>query len=170
MSQIYFPDALSEYANQGIAHHNERATARDTFNTGDSELRASGGGHRSFCSIKEDEDYYRASLVIGVDRTADIAGGGGTGGPGGGPPPDGGPSGPIESGAPAGTGSGGSLVPGSWISLNRNQQNLAIPGFSPPVSHLRLLTADARNTVGKMLLKFGSFRVERRPTNHGVSK
>ena len=103
MSQIYFPDALSEFINLNVAPYNERAAGRDTFNAGDSVLRASGGGHGSFCSIKEDEDRYVASLVVGVDRTAEISGGGGPGG--GGPPPDGDPGGANSA--------GGSLVPGA---------------------------------------------------------
>jgi hypothetical protein len=111
MSQIYFPDALSEFINQNVAPYNERAAGRDTFNAGDNVLLASGGGHGSFCSIKEDEDFYLASLVIGVDRTAEAAGGNATGGPGGpgagGPPPDGPPPGGAAS-----SGSAGSLVPG----------------------------------------------------------
>jgi protocatechuate 3,4-dioxygenase beta subunit len=89
MSQIYFPDALSTYIYENIAPYDERASARDTINKTDDVLAQSGGGHGSFCSIKEDADSYLASLVIGVDRQADIAGGNqGPGGPGG-PPPGG---------------------------------------------------------------------------------
>jgi protocatechuate 3,4-dioxygenase beta subunit len=66
-SQIYFPDALSEFIYLNVAPYNARATRRDTFNAGDSVLAASGGERGSFCSIKEDADAYVASLVIGVE-------------------------------------------------------------------------------------------------------
>jgi hypothetical protein len=113
MSQIYFPDALSEYIYQNIAPYNQRGSQRDTVNSGDSVLQQSGGGHGSFCSIKEDEDAYVASLVIGVDRTANIAGGNGTpSGGSGGPPPGPPPSGAGAPPASSGSTERGSLVPG----------------------------------------------------------
>lgn len=117
MSQIYFPDALSEYIYLNIAPYNTRAAQRDTVNAIDSVLSASGGGHGSFASIKEDKDAYVASLVIGVDRDATVTGGNGPGGNGG-PPPGGPPAGgppPGGSGGPppsSGTTERGSLVPG----------------------------------------------------------
>ena len=112
MGQIYFPDALSEYIYLNIAPYNARASARDTINAGDNVLKASGGGHGSFCSVKEDSDRYVASLVIGVDRTAEIAGGGQGGPGGGGPPPSGSP--PPGGGAqPASGADRGALVPGA---------------------------------------------------------
>lgn len=105
MSQIYFPDALSEFIFTNVAPYNERATARDTFNSGDSVLRSSGDSHGSFCSIKEDDGFYLASLVIGVDRAGEATELGRPGGGSGGPPPN-------DGGAP-GSGTTGSLVPGA---------------------------------------------------------
>lgn len=117
IGQIYFPDALSEFIYTNVAPYTDRAAPRDTYNSADTVLAASGSGHESFCGIKEDDGFYLASLVIGVDRLAEAAGGvapgGGAGGPPpGGPPPDGQPpAGP--SGASGGnSGGGGALVPG----------------------------------------------------------
>ena len=69
-SQLYFPDALSEYIYQNVSPYNTRTVERDTVNTTDSVLHDSGGGHESFVNIKEEADYYLASIVIGVDRNA----------------------------------------------------------------------------------------------------
>lgn len=110
MSQIYFPDALSEFIYTNVAPYTERATSRDTFNSGDSVLRSSGGSHGSFCSIKEDDGFYLASLVIGVDRAGEATEPGGPDGMPGSPPP-GGP--PPDGGGPTGSGGSGSLVPGA---------------------------------------------------------
>jgi protocatechuate 3,4-dioxygenase beta subunit len=112
MSQIYFPDALSEFIYQNITPYNQRASQRDTVNSGDSVLKESGGGHGSFCSVKEDEDAYVASLVIGVDRSANIAGGNGAPSGSGGPPPGPPPGGAPGGAAPSSTTERGSLVPG----------------------------------------------------------
>jgi protocatechuate 3,4-dioxygenase beta subunit len=68
--QLYFPDALSEYIYQNVSPYNTRTAERDTVNTTDSVLRGSGGGHESFVNIKEEADYYLASVVLGVDRNA----------------------------------------------------------------------------------------------------
>jgi protocatechuate 3,4-dioxygenase beta subunit len=113
ISQIYFPDALSEFIYTNVSPYTDRATPRDTYNAADFVLAAS-GGHDSFCSIKEDDGFYLASLVIGVDRTAEAQGGAG---PGDGPLPDGLPAdGPMPEGSPGGSsggsGGGASLVPG----------------------------------------------------------
>lgn len=66
--QIYFPDALNEFIYTKIAPYDGRKFQRDTFNATDGVLKGSGGGHDSFCSIKEESDCYLASLVVGVDR------------------------------------------------------------------------------------------------------
>lgn len=68
--QIYFPDALSEFIYREVAPYRGRGRARDTSNRTDGVLAGSGGGFDSFCSIREDEQGYLASLVIGIDPTA----------------------------------------------------------------------------------------------------
>jgi protocatechuate 3,4-dioxygenase beta subunit len=73
--QMFFPDALSEFIYANVAPYRTRGRERDTINRVDGVLRASGGGHASFCSIKEESDHYLASLVIAVDRTAAAASG-----------------------------------------------------------------------------------------------
>ena len=64
--QFYFPDALSEFIYKNAAAYSTRKRERDTANSTDDVLQMSGGGHDSFCSIKEEADHYLASLVIGV--------------------------------------------------------------------------------------------------------
>jgi protocatechuate 3,4-dioxygenase beta subunit len=109
VGQIYFPDALNEFIYRNVAPYTERAADRDTTNGADGVLAASGGGHDSFCSIKEETDHYLASLVVGVDRSAEAVAGAAPAGPGG-PPP----GAPPSSGPPASAGprDGASLVPG----------------------------------------------------------
>jgi protocatechuate 3,4-dioxygenase beta subunit len=68
--QMFFPDALSEFIYTNVAPYRQRGRERDTINKTDGVLRASGGSHASFCSIKEESDHYLASMVIAVDRTA----------------------------------------------------------------------------------------------------
>jgi protocatechuate 3,4-dioxygenase beta subunit len=91
-AQLYFPDALSEFI-YGKAAPYRRKELRDTANATDGVLHASGGGHESFCNIKEEADHYLASLVIAADRDGKpVAGPAGGPPPGmgrpGGPPPD----------------------------------------------------------------------------------
>ena len=90
-SQLYFPDALSEFIYQNAAPYNRRKRRRDTSNGNDGVLSDSGGGHESFCSIKEEADHYQASLVIGVKDEAEVSRD--FRGP---PPPDGPPPGGRE--------------------------------------------------------------------------
>lgn len=66
--QIYFPDALSQFIYENIAPYNTRKAARDTVNVTDGVLKESGGDHITFCSVKEETDQYRASLLIGINR------------------------------------------------------------------------------------------------------
>jgi protocatechuate 3,4-dioxygenase beta subunit len=101
-TQLYFPDALSEYLYKNVAPYNTRARERDTVNATDHVVQASDSKHLSFCSIKEEPDRYLASLIVGVDRHATI---GAPRGPGG-PPPDG--MGPPR----AASGGARQLVPG----------------------------------------------------------
>lgn len=70
IGQLYFPDALSEYIYDNVAPYNTHTAERDTVNTTDGVLRNSGGGRELFVSIKEEADYYLASIIIGVDRNA----------------------------------------------------------------------------------------------------
>lgn len=69
-TQLYFPDALSEFIYQNVKPYNTRGRERDTTNTTDHVVKDSGSDHASFCSIKEETDRYLASLIIGVDRAA----------------------------------------------------------------------------------------------------
>lgn len=102
--QCYFPDALSEYIYRGVAPYNARGRSRDTSNRTDGVLAASGGGFASHVAIREGEQGYLATLVVGIDPAARPAAEERRGPPPG-PPPGGMP--------PRGTTrSPGSLVPG----------------------------------------------------------
>ncbi len=68
--QLYFPDALSEFIYRNAAPYNGRKRRRDTSNSTDGVLRESGGGHESFCNIKEEADHYLATLLLGVKDEA----------------------------------------------------------------------------------------------------
>jgi protocatechuate 3,4-dioxygenase beta subunit len=101
VGQLYLPDALSEFIYSRVAPYDARDELRDTSNATDGVLRASGGGHGSFCTIKEDDGCYQAALVIGADRNGKPV----ANGPGGPPPPDfepppGAPPGPGPLGGP----------------------------------------------------------------------
>jgi protocatechuate 3,4-dioxygenase beta subunit len=112
--QIFFPDALSEYIYGNVAPYSDRGAERDTLNDGDGIAQSA--SRASFAAVKEEEDNYLVSLIIGVDPEATSAGFGfGPGGPGGPPPgggmPPGGPGDPLE--GPMGSGGRrGSVVPG----------------------------------------------------------
>lgn len=69
IGQLYFIDAISEYIYKNVAPYNTRTLERDTVNTTDISLR-NGNGRDSFFNIKEEADYYLASIIIGVDRNA----------------------------------------------------------------------------------------------------
>jgi protocatechuate 3,4-dioxygenase beta subunit len=110
--QLYFPDALSEYIFKHAAPYNTRKRERDTSNDSDGVLQMSGGGHESFCSVKEEADHYLASLVIRVrDASAEAA----APEPGGtrpdGPPPGRRPPSGAREGPPP-RGGKGSFIPG----------------------------------------------------------
>lgn len=102
-TQLYFPDALSEYIYKNVKAYSPRAQERDTGNATDPLVKD--GDRASFCSVKEEATRYLASLIIGVDRRATVSGRGGPGGP-----PPGGP--PPGSGGPRRAASPESLVPG----------------------------------------------------------
>ncbi|SPF77813.1 intradiol ring-cleavage dioxygenase [Pseudoprimorskyibacter insulae] len=67
-SQIFFPDALSEYLFQNTAPYNERTANRDTTNANDGIAKQVGEG--GYAAIREQYGYYDAALVVGVDDTA----------------------------------------------------------------------------------------------------
>jgi protocatechuate 3,4-dioxygenase beta subunit len=66
--QMYFPDALSQYIYANVGAY-RRKLLRDTFN-GNDELALSDTTRGGFCDIKEEADHYRATLIVGVSRTA----------------------------------------------------------------------------------------------------
>jgi len=66
--QMYFPDALSQYIYANVGAY-RRKLLRNTFN-GNDELALSDTTRGGFCDIKEEVDHYRATLVVGVSRTA----------------------------------------------------------------------------------------------------
>ncbi len=66
--QMYFPDALSQYIYANVGAY-RRKLPRETFN-GNDELALSDATRGGFCDIKEEADHYRATLVVGVSRTA----------------------------------------------------------------------------------------------------
>ncbi|MAC80361.1 MAG: protocatechuate dioxygenase [Rhodobacteraceae bacterium] len=90
-SQIFFPDALSEYLFRSVAPYNDRSATRDTVNSNDSIAQDAGDG--AFAYIREQPDRYVAALVVGVSRDArsTTGMGGAMGAPAGGRPPAGGP-------------------------------------------------------------------------------
>ena len=71
-SQLFFPDALSEFIYENISPYAERKAARDTINATDFDVRNGGDGRATFCSVKEEADRYLATLVVGIDRTAAV--------------------------------------------------------------------------------------------------
>ncbi|KAA2314625.1 protocatechuate dioxygenase [Pseudooceanicola sediminis] len=114
-SQIFFPDALSAYLFRSVPPYNERGATRDTMNGSDSIARAAGAG--AYAAIREQPEYYDASLVVGINPDArSTSGMDGSGGPGGqqpggtrpaGPPPGGAPDGMEGPGGPAPSGAEG---------------------------------------------------------------
>ncbi|KMK66355.1 intradiol ring-cleavage dioxygenase [Puniceibacterium sp. IMCC21224] len=63
-SQIFLPDALSQYIYDTVAEYGGRGSARDTVNTSDSIAQQAGYG--AFAAIAEQADRYVAALVVGV--------------------------------------------------------------------------------------------------------
>jgi len=102
-SQIFLPDALSEYLYLKARPYSERRATRDTVNASDHVVKNGGEQRATFCSVKELADRYLATLVIGIDRSA--AAQSNRRGPAGAPPPGGLGRGPSRS--------RGSLVPGT---------------------------------------------------------
>ncbi|APX21947.1 MAG: protocatechuate dioxygenase [Rhodobacteraceae bacterium] len=68
-SQIFFPDALSQYLYQAVPPYSERDDERDTTNGNDGIAKQAGEG--AFAAVREQPEHYDAMLVVGVDRDAD---------------------------------------------------------------------------------------------------
>ncbi|MBB93078.1 MAG: protocatechuate dioxygenase [Rhodobacteraceae bacterium] len=93
-SQIFFPDALSEYLFKSVAPYNDRSAERDTVNSNDWIAQEAGDG--AFAFIQEQSARYVAALVVGVDpdaRSDRALNSGPAMEPQDGPPPEGAPGG-----------------------------------------------------------------------------
>lgn len=69
-SQIFFPDALSEYLFRSVAPYDNRDGNRDTTNSSDRIAAQAGNG--AFAAVREQREYYDAALVVGVANTAGV--------------------------------------------------------------------------------------------------
>ena len=108
-SQIFFPDALSEYVYLKAPAY-ARAQERDTLNRIDDIATQAGQG--AYCAIREQADRYIAALVVGIDPAARWQEGG-QGMRGGPPPGDGRPPPPgFDGSRPPGPPPGGPGGPG----------------------------------------------------------
>lgn len=67
-SQIFFPDALSQYLYMAVDPYNRRSAQRDTVNANDWIAQELGDG--GYAAIREQADRYVAQLVVGVDPAA----------------------------------------------------------------------------------------------------
>jgi len=117
-SQIFFPDALSEYLFLNVPEY-QRDETRDTVNATDDILQQAGDG--AYAAIREQSDRYLAELVVGVDPTATSTEAEMPGGPAdaigdapSGPPPANGPD-PDTIGVGSNTGGARRLVPGTEV-------------------------------------------------------
>ena len=66
--QLYFPDTVSERIYTKLSPYRERRAERDRFNANDFIFQKQGGSE-TLVAVEEDGGSYRASLVIGIDRT-----------------------------------------------------------------------------------------------------
>jgi protocatechuate 3,4-dioxygenase beta subunit len=66
--QLYFPDDVSERIYETVAPYNERKAKRETLNSNDIIFQRQGGVD-TLARIEQDGISYRASLIIGIDRT-----------------------------------------------------------------------------------------------------
>jgi protocatechuate 3,4-dioxygenase beta subunit len=66
VSQLYFPDEVSDRVYATSKAYSPRRPNRDTFNTGDMFLRDRTGG--AFCEVTEEGAGYRGTVVIGIAR------------------------------------------------------------------------------------------------------
>lgn len=94
-SQIFLPDALSQYIFEHVPPYSDRGGERDTYNSNDSI--AAEAGEAAYAAIREQDDRYFAALVVGINPDEEWVSGGGPSGPGG-PPPGGAPGQPQSSG------------------------------------------------------------------------
>ncbi|GBD48903.1 intradiol ring-cleavage dioxygenase [Methylopila sp. Yamaguchi] len=103
-TQLYFPDALSEYVFEHVPAYRGRGAERDTVNATDGVLNSTENGRKTFLNLREEIDRYVGTLTIAADRAAVAA------------PRRRGPPPPPSGGAP---GSGqrpeGPLVPGPVV-------------------------------------------------------
>ena len=68
VSQIFFPDTVSDRVFAGSKDYVVRTRARDTYNDKDMYARAGTSGG-AFCDVTADGAGYRASVVIGIRET-----------------------------------------------------------------------------------------------------
>ncbi|PCI84433.1 MAG: protocatechuate dioxygenase [Hyphomicrobiales bacterium] len=110
-SQLYFPDALSEYIFLNAEAYSGRGSERDTRNGNDSIAQQS--GETSFASVKEQSNKYIASLVVGVSADSISTGAQQGFAPQGDRPPGNGtpPNGTPPAGTPNGFGNNSSAKP-----------------------------------------------------------
>ena len=71
IGQIYFPDALNEYLYAHVPAYGGRKVERTVVNANDGIALEEDPERRAFCAVKEERDRYVATLVLGVDRSAD---------------------------------------------------------------------------------------------------
>ncbi|MFC7051239.1 intradiol ring-cleavage dioxygenase [Hansschlegelia quercus] len=67
-TQVYFPDALSEYIYEKVGSYSARDAKRDTTNGTDGVLGHTENSRATFLNIREGVDAYIAELTIAVDR------------------------------------------------------------------------------------------------------
>lgn len=72
-SQVFFPDALSDYLYRSVAPYRDRAEPRDTMNATDRIAQEAGDG--AFAFVQEQPDHHVAALVVGVSRSGRSSGG-----------------------------------------------------------------------------------------------
>jgi protocatechuate 3,4-dioxygenase beta subunit len=65
VSQLYFPDRVSDQVFTGSKHYVARSRGRDTYNENDMFLREGRAGG-AFCDVVAEGTGYRASVVIGI--------------------------------------------------------------------------------------------------------
>ncbi|WP_292024418.1 intradiol ring-cleavage dioxygenase [Maritimibacter sp. UBA3975] len=64
-SQVFFPDALSNYLYMAVEPYSTRDAARDTSNRQDRIARSVGAG--GFAAVREQSKGYEAQIVVGID-------------------------------------------------------------------------------------------------------
>jgi protocatechuate 3,4-dioxygenase beta subunit len=67
--QLYFPDPITERVYATTLPYRERKEQRDTFN-GDDFIFVRQGGSETVLNLKDEDNSYLASLVIGIERNA----------------------------------------------------------------------------------------------------